>query len=202
MGAASACLAAVILAGCGLTPKPRVTGASPVALSAALIDEVHVFAIHVEAAPQVLLLHAEERGIDARGWDVVAADNRMRSVKSELEDDVSFELRQELNRCASGGRRVDAVVRLDHVAYGGRALSSSQDRNLDVLTGVAELIDPADQSVLARYPIEVGTYSGGLARRVFSDRLDTLAEEFGRALCVEAFGRNPRPHRVQNSTLG
>ena len=71
------------------------------------------------------------------------------------------------------------------------------------LRATAELVDPArGGQIVGRYPIEVGTQAGGRIAGVLGDRQMMVSEEFGRALCEVAFGRNPRRPGPQNATRG
>lgn len=195
--------AALALAGCAMTPTPRVQGGAPFALTPADIGQVHIWAIHVEAAPHVQRRYAESRDMAPQPGESFPYDEKSREADSDFRTDFEFELRQELKLCATGPRRLDAVILVDNLVYDDRLRSLVDGKGHDLVGGVVELTDPAlNNQVVARYRIEAGTNSGGLLTRILGDRLDAMAEEFGRALCMEAFGQNPRGHPILNTTRG
>lgn len=191
------------ISGCAMTPTPRVQGGEPFALTAADISQVHIGAIHVEAAPRVQNRYAQSRDMAPQPDEPFPYDEKSREADYDFRTDFEFEVRQELKRCATGPRPLNAVILVDNLVYDDRLRSLVDGKGYDMVGGVVELTDPAQgDRIVARYRIEAGTNSGGLLTRILGDRLDAMAEEFGRALCMEAFGQNPRGHPVFNTTRG
>lgn len=197
-------LTAAALAACTTTVSPRVRGGPPVALTPAQADQIHIDAIHVEGTQYVLDRFQSYRGEDPtfeERQDPLHS-HRAPFIESDFAQTFEWELRDELKLCATGARPVTAVVLIDEFRMDERLRSLVDARGFDTVSGVVELIDPATDAVVARYRIRAGTNSGGLLSRIVGDRAGNAAEEFGRALCMEAFGRNPRPPAILNSTRG
>jgi hypothetical protein len=199
---AAACAAAAALSACATLP-PLVEGGPPFDLPPSLVDEAGIAAIRVEGAPWVLDRYAETRGDHDIHADRTDPTYR-RDPLSDLnfEDDVGTEIGEELRRCADGPRLLEARVLIADLIYDDRLRSLVDGRGADLIGGVVELADPATGEIVGRYEVRAGTNSGGLLTRIVTDRTSNLAEEFGRALCMQAFGRNPRPPAIQNSTRG
>lgn len=200
---AAGILAALVVSACAATPVPHVRGGAPFALDSARIDQVRIDRIDVEAAPAVLDRFASYRGQDDVFEDRTdPAWSRDPFTSFDFSSTVETELREELSGCAAGPRPLNAVVLIDELRLDERLRSLADGRGFDVMIGTVELVDPASGAIVARYRIQSGTNSGGLLTRILSDRAANAAEEFGRALCMEAFGRNPRPPAILNGTRG
>ncbi|RZJ18373.1 MAG: hypothetical protein EON91_05680 [Brevundimonas sp.] len=196
-------VASLALTGCAMTPTPRVQGGQPFALPPAEADQFRIGAIHVEAAPRVRDRYAQSRNLTPEPGETFTYDEKSQEADYDFRTDFEFEVRQELKRCATGSRPLNAVILVDNLVYDDRLRSLVDGKGYDVVGGVVELTDPAQgDRIVARYRIEAGTNSGGLLTRILGDRLDAMAEEFGRALCMEAFGQNPRGHPIFNTTRG
>jgi len=202
---AYAAVAACLLSACASWTPPPFQGGEPLRLSPAEAAGATVRSIHVTAEPDVVDKVASSRDADYRRTSQTGEPNSQAVMMAEmsLSNDVGAEIHNELRRCATGARPLNAVVRLDDLRWDERLSSLADAKGFDALQGEVELVDPAlGNAVVGRYRIEVATNSGGLLTRILSDRTETLAEEFGRALCMEAFGRNPRGPAIENSTRG
>ncbi len=196
--------AAATLCACATTVPPHVRGGPPLALTPADADQLRVEAIHVEGTPRVLDGFQSYRGEDPT-FEERQDPSRPRHapfIESDFSQTVEWELRDELKLCATGARPVTAVVLIDELRMDERLRSLVDARGYDTIGGVVEFVDPVTDTVIARYRIRAATNSGNLLTRIVGDRAMNAAEEFGRALCMEVFGRNPRPPAIQNSTRG
>lgn len=113
------------------------------------------------------------------------------------------EVTEELRRCAVGTYPLDLRVHVDDLHRAWRPGAVVRGEGAHTFAATAELTDPArGNAVVARYPLEVGAQAGGRLRALVGDRQMMISEEFGRALCMEAFGRNPRGPAIANATPG
>jgi len=184
------------------------TGGAPFALSADLKDQVGIRYVWAETTPEALGSHVVMRDPDhdwsQRDWQ--ERDQARGSLDWELTTDVANEVRQELKECAAGGRTVDAAIRIERIVYDG---VDSDATGRDEMVALVELFEADGSGPIARYRIT------GVSPRRFSseppydmegfsitlnDREDSMAEYLGRELCLQAFGRNPRPSRIFNMT--
>jgi len=197
-------LAAATLSACATTVAPRVRGGPPIALAQVDADQLRVETIHVEGTSRVLDRYQSYRGKDPTFEERQDPTHPHRDpfIESDFAGTVEWELSDELKLCATGERPVTAVVLIDEFHMDERLRSLVDSKGYDTISGVVEFVDPVTDTVIARYRIRAGTNSGNLLTRVLGDRMMNAAEEFGRALCMEAFGRNPRPPRILNSTRG
>lgn len=197
-------MVAATLSACATTLTPRVRGGPPLALAPAEADQIRIDMIHVEATSRVLDRFQSYRGEDPTLEELREGPQPHRAafIESDFSQTFAGEMKEELDLCATGARPLNAVVLIDEFRLDERFRSLADGKGFDTVSGVVELVDPVSDTVVARYRIRAGTNSGGLLTRLISDRADNAAEEFGRALCMEAFGRNPRPSPYQNSTRG
>lgn len=196
------CAASAMLAACAMSPVPRVAGGPPMAFSPDLLDRVSIGRIDAEGVTEVIERYAQTQGDYAAGDRTDPAWNLDPLSDLNFRMAIESEVGEELRLCATGDRRLDARILIDQLTYDDRLRSLVDGRGLDWIGGVVEFVEPDSDVVVARYEIEAGTNSGGLLTRIVSDRTDAAAEEFGRALCHEAFGRNPRGSSIRNSTRG
>lgn len=188
------------LAGSACVTIPEVADGAPFDLPAQTRDQIGLRYVMVQATPAVVLGYSEATDPDYRVG--VIDDER----ETALESDVRSEVENELRRCATGDRLVDATIRVDRLGYDGRPGSLIDGNGIDEMSAVVEFVEPGaggsqpEGPVVARYRVSVGARSGDLIERVAGDRISHAAEELGRALCMQAFGRNPRPPGIQNST--
>ena len=113
----------------------------------------------------------------------------------DFSDTFTDELREELALCAAGPRRLDMRVHLDDLRRGERAPGAEHH-----LSGLVELIDPATRAVVGRYPIAVSAGTPSPLAAVLADRQMVVSEAFGREVCRQVFGRNPRGHPLSRAT--
>jgi hypothetical protein len=123
--------------------------------------------------------------------------------EEDFSDTFTEELGEELRRCMIGSRPLDVRVHVDDLRRADRLQAALDGDGMHTLSGLVEFTDPADGGrVVGRYPISVATSTQGLAGALFGDRQMMVSEEFGRAVCDQAFGRNPRGPSVLNATRG
>lgn len=200
--------AGLMAAGCGGVSAPVMIGGAPFDLSAELKEQVRVRYVWAETTPEALGSHVimrdPEHGWSQRDWR--ERDQARGSLDWELTTDVANEVRQELKECAAGERAIDVAVRIETIVYDG---ADSDETGQDQMVALVEMFEADGTGPIARYRV------AGLSPRRFSseppydtpgfsitlnDREDSMAEYLGRALCLKAFGRNPRPSRILNMT--
>lgn len=193
--------AALALFSSACVTVPEVTGGAPFDLPPDLADQAGVRYIRVMTAPGVFLRYAERTDPDHRVG--VIDDAR----KTSLESDIESEIRNELRYCAAGERLLDATIYVDQLDYDSRAGSLADGNGVDEMSAVVEFVElaqPDDERsappVVGRYRISVGARTGNVVETLLGDSISHAAEEMGRDLCMQAFGRNPRPPGLQNST--
>ncbi len=125
----------------------------------------------------------------------------------DAEDDFagtfSEEVHEELSRCMWGTAPINLRVHIDEMQRAGRLETLFNGDGIHTLSGTVEFVDPADGNrVLGRFPVEVATSAQGRLGGLLGDRQMMVSEEFGRAVCEQAFGRNPRDRGPQNATAG
>ena len=115
----------------------------------------------------------------------------------------SEEVHEELSRCMWGTAPINLRVHIDEMQRAGRLETLFNGDGVHTLSGTVEFVDPADGNrVLGRFPVEVATSAQGRLGGLLGDRQMMVSEEFGRAVCEQAFGRNPRDRGPQNATAG
>lgn len=125
------------------------------------------------------------------------------NVEEDFTDTFAEEVREELSACADGDHPLDLRVHVDDVRRADRLSTALNGEGLHTLAATAELTDPQqDGRVVGRYPIEVGAQAGGALEALVGDRQMMVSEEWARALCAEAFDRNPRRPGPHNATRG
>jgi hypothetical protein len=120
--------------------------------------------------------------------------------EEDFSETFSDEVREELTLCATGPRRLDLRVHLDDLRRGSRLDEVLGGGSAQHLTGLAEFVDRASGAVVGRYPISVSTAIQGRLAAAVADRQMVVSEAFGRELCRQAFGRNPRGHPLTRAT--
>lgn len=124
-------------------------------------------------------------------------------ANDEFSDTFVDEIREELNGCATGETPLNLRIHVDELHRNSRLASVLTGRGAHTLAATAEFVDPArGNAVVGRFPIEVAIPSGGGLPALFGDRQMIASEAWGRALCTEAFGRNPRRPGPHNATPG
>jgi hypothetical protein len=115
----------------------------------------------------------------------------------------SEEVHEELSRCMWGTAPINLRVHIDEMQRAGRLETLFNGDGIHTLSGTVEFVDPADGNrVLGRFPVSVATSAQGRVGGLLGDRQMMVSEEFGRAVCEQAFGRNPRDQGPRNATRG
>lgn len=123
-------------------------------------------------------------------------------AEDDFTDTLGEEVREELAACANGDRRLDLRIHVTELNRAGRLETAIRGEGMHSLVATAEFVDPVDRRVVGRYPLAVGTQAGGAVEALLGDRQMMVSEEYGRALCDAAFGRNPRRSGPWNATRG
>lgn len=122
--------------------------------------------------------------------------------EEDFSDTFSEEVREELSRCMWGTAPIDVRIHVDRLERAGRLQMLATGHGMHVLEGTAEFVDPRRRVVVGRFPISVATTASGRIAGLLGDRQMMASEEFGRSLCDQAFGRNPRDRGPHNATRG
>ena len=156
---------------------PVIEGGPPIALPIGLQETAQVGSITLSTA----LLNAED----------------------DFADTFSEEVREELGRCMWGTAPINVRVHIDRMQRAGRIETLVEGDGTHTMSGTVEFVDPArGNRVLGRFPVSVATSAQGRLGAVLGDRQMMVSEAFGRAVCEEAFGRNPRDRGPHNATAG
>lgn len=124
-------------------------------------------------------------------------------AEEDFSDTFSEEVREELGGCMHGTAPIDVRIHVDRLERAGRAEVLLNGDGLHALSGTVEFVDPGRGNlVVGRFPVTVATTAGGRFAGLFGDRQMMVSEEFGRSLCDQAFGRNPRHRGPHNATRG
>jgi len=124
-------------------------------------------------------------------------------AEDDFADTFSDEVHEELKRCMWGTAPINVRVHVDHVQRADRVGTFLNGDGRQTMSGTVEFVDPShDDRVVGRFPVTVTTNAGGRLGAVVGDRQMMLSEAFGRAVCEEAFGRNPRDRGPHNATAG
>ena len=130
---------------------------------------------------------------------------RVSSDWISAEDDITAtftdEVREELSRCATGARTLDLNVHIDDLNRASRLGAALNGSGMNALAATAEFTDPAQGgAVVGRYRIIAHAPVQGRVEGIFADRQMVVSEEWGRELCRDAFGQNPRAPGLHNAT--
>ncbi len=171
-------LAAVLAVTSALSAcAPVVVGGAPIALPVGLQETAQIGTVMMSSAT-----------FDAEG---------------DFADTFMEEVREEVGRCMWGTAPVDLRVHLEGMQRSSRAEALFAGNGRYSLNGTVEFVDPArNNAVLGRYPIQVTVEAQGRTASLMGDRQMMVSEAFGRAVCEEAFGRNPREAGGHNATRG
>ena len=133
----------------------------------------------------------------------ITLSTAMLDAEDDFADTFSEEVHEELSRCMWGTAPIDLRVHIDQMQRAGRLETLFNGDGAHTLTGTVEFVDPADGNrVLGRFPVSVATSTQGRVGGLLGDRQMMVSEEFGRAVCEQAFGRNPRDRGPHNATAG
>ncbi len=173
--ATTAVLAAALLAVTACAPV--IEGGPPIALPIGLQETAQVGSITMSSA----WLNAEE----------------------DFAETFSEEVHEELRRCMWGTAPINVRVHIDDIRRADRLGVLLNGDGVHTLSGTVEFVDPANENrVLGRFPVSVATSAQGRLGGLLGDRQMMVSEEFGRAVCEQAFGRNPRDRGPHNATGG
>ena len=133
----------------------------------------------------------------------ITLSTAMLDAEDDFADTFSEEVHEELSRCMWGTAPIDLRVHIDQMQRAGRLETLFNGDGAHTLAGTVEFVDPADENrVLGRFPVSVATSTQGRVGGLLGDRQMMVSEEFGRAVCEQAFGRNPRDRGPHNATAG
>lgn len=122
-------------------------------------------------------------------------------AEEDFSDTFSEEVREELSRCMYGTAPIDVRIHVERIDRAGRLDMLLNGRGMHTLEGTVEFVDPGrGNRVVGRFPISVATTAGGRIAGLLGDRQMMVSEEFGRSLCEQAFGRNPRGGGLRDAT--
>ena len=125
------------------------------------------------------------------------------NAEDDFAETFSEEVHEEHSRCMWGTAPINVRVHIDQMQRAGRLETLFNGDGVHTLSGTVEFVDPADENrVLGRFPVQVATSAHGRLGGVLGDRQMMVSEEFGRAVCEQAFGRNPRDRGPHNATEG
>lgn len=125
------------------------------------------------------------------------------NAEDDFSETFSAEVHEELSRCMWGTAPINIRVHIDEMQRAGRLETLLTGEGTHTLAGTVEFVDPADDNrVVGRFPVSVATSAQGRLGGVLGDRQMMVSEEFGRAVCEQAFGRNPRDRGLHNATGG
>lgn len=124
-------------------------------------------------------------------------------AEEDFAETFSEEVREELSRCMYGTAPIDVRIHIDRLERAGRLDMLFRGQGMHTLEGTVEFVDPSrDNLVVGRFPMSVATTAGGRIAGLLGDRQMMVSEEFGRSVCEQAFGRNPRDRGPHNATQG
>ncbi len=138
----------------------------------------------------------------ARVGTITVSSDWLRA-EDDFSDTFSEEVGEELRRCMTGADPIDVRIHVQRLDRAGRLEMLLDGEGMHTLEGVVEFVDPTrDNAVVGRFPIAVATTAGGRLAGLVGDRQMMVSEEFGRSVCEQAFGRNPRARGPHNATRG
>ena len=125
------------------------------------------------------------------------------NAEEDFAETFSDEVHEELRRCMWGTAPINVRVHIDDIRRADRLGVLLNGDGVHTLSGTVEFVDPAAENrVLGRFPVSVATSAQGRLGGLLGDRQMMVSEEFGRAVCEQAFGRNPRDRGPHNATGG
>ncbi|MFA4893884.1 hypothetical protein [Brevundimonas sp.] len=125
------------------------------------------------------------------------------NAEDDFAETFSDEVHEELKRCMWGTAPIDVRVHIDGMRRAGRLETLLNGDGVHTLSGTVEFVDPTHGNrVVGRFPVSVATSARGRLGGLLGDRQMMVSEEFGRAVCDQAFGRNPRDRGPHNATGG
>lgn len=140
---------------------------------------------------------------DAVRVGTITMSSNWLDAEDDFSDTFVDEVREELDRCMRGPAPLDVRIHVDRIERAARLEVLLEGDGMHALSGTVEFVDPARGGlVVGRVPVSVATAAGGRLAGLVGDRQMMVSEEFGRALCVEAFGPYPRDPGLHNATRG
>lgn len=137
---------------------------------------------------------------------ITKVDDGALRLNLAIEDSLPYVLRdemaQELDLCATGDRKVDVRVTITEFDIDDPSWPMHKIDGVHHIGGVVEFVDPSGE-IIGRYRLRSPLPSQSDMRelRFEYSAARVGAETFGRAVCREVFGRNPRRDDPQrNST--
>lgn len=125
------------------------------------------------------------------------------NAEDDFAETFSDEVQEELRRCMWGTAPINVRVHIDRMQRAGRLETLLNGDGVHTLSGTVEFVDPTHGNrVVGRFPVSVATSAQGRVGGLLGDRQMMVSEEFGRAVCEQAFGRNPRDRGPHNATAG
>ncbi len=125
------------------------------------------------------------------------------AAEEDFSETFSEEVGEELALCMHGTAPVDIRIHLDRLDRAGRLETLLNGDGVHTLSGTGEFVLPGpERRVVGRFPVDVATSAQGRLGGLIGDRQMMVSEEFGRAVCDQAFGRNPRTRGPENATRG
>jgi len=123
--------------------------------------------------------------------------------EDDFSETFSDEVHEELKRCMWGTAPINVRIHIDAMHRAGRVQGALTGEGMHSMSGTVEFVDPAHGDVVVgRFPVSVATGVQGRLAGAVGDRQMMVSEEFGRAICDQAFGRNPRDPGPHNATRG
>lgn len=123
------------------------------------------------------------------------------SAEDDFQDTFTDEVSQEMRRCLVGTAPVDVRIHIDRLDREGRLATFLNGGGEHRLSGTVEFVYPGrGNEVVGRFPVSVVVHDNGGLNGLVTDRQMVVSEAFGRAICEEGFGRNPRGPDVTNAT--
>lgn len=125
------------------------------------------------------------------------------NAEDDFSETFSDEVHEELQRCMWGTAPINVRIHVDQLHRADRLGVLLNGDGVHTLSGTVEFVDPTHgDRVVGRFPVSVATSAQGRVGGLLGDRQMMVSEEFGRAICDQAFGRNPRDRGPHNATRG
>jgi len=131
----------------------------------------------------------------------ITVSSRWLDAESDFVDTFTDEVHEELGRCMWGSYPINLRVHLENLDRAGRVEMLLNGTGRHTLSGTVEFVDPRQGNrLIGRFPVQVCADAGGRLEGLLADRQMVVSEAFGRAVCEEALGRNPRGPAATNAT--
>lgn len=125
------------------------------------------------------------------------------NAEDDFSETFSDEVHEELQRCMWGTAPINVRIHIDQLHRADRLGVLLNGDGVHTLSGTVEFVDPTHgDRIVGRFPVSVATSAQGRVGGLLGDRQMMVSEEFGRAICDQAFGRNPRDRGPHNATRG